>query len=193
MLSRHAFLRACLVMLTLLCGACSTNPYRAEPIERSEPAPRSGSSTPSEGDTGSSRPVVPDAVPAPSNRHPGLEQVARTARRMTGVPYNYGGSSPRGFDCSGLVYYAYREAGFVVPRTSREQLRASRPLTLKEALPGDLVFFSTPEKVSHVGIYLGGQQFVHAPSTGKSVEIETLEQDYYRRHLIRIGRLDVLY
>jgi len=112
---------------------------------------------------------------------------------MTGVPYNYGGSSPRGFDCSGLVYYAYREAGFVVPRTSREQLRASRPLTLKEALPGDLVFFSTPEKVSHVGIYLGGQQFVHAPSTGKSVEIETLEQDYYRRHLIRIGRLDVLY
>lgn len=194
---RHVALRAGLALLVLLSGACSVNPYRtAEPLEPSVPASPDPTDTvvalPRAGAVSSS-PQLPGAAPMVLHGNPILERVATRAQQMIGVPYQYGGHSPRGFDCSGLVFYAYREAGLVVPRTSREQLRASRPLDLAEALPGDLLFFNTREKASHVGIYLGAQRFVHAPSTGKAVEIQRLDHDYYRRHLIRIGRLDVSY
>lgn len=194
---RHVVLRAGLALLVLLSGACSVNPYRTtEPLERSVPGggpPADTTAQPPRDDANSSSAVMPHAAPVAPDGGPILERVATTARQMIGVPYHYGGHSPRGFDCSGLVFYAYRQAGLVVPRTSREQLRASRPLDLAEALPGDLVFFSTREKASHVGIYLGGQRFVHAPSTGKAVEIQRLDHDYYRHHLIHIGRLDLSY
>ncbi|MFL6600852.1 MAG: C40 family peptidase [Steroidobacteraceae bacterium] len=121
-----------------------------------------------------------------------LERVALTAQQMVGVPYHYGGTDPRGFDCSGLVFYAYREAGVPVARTSRDQLRASQPLNVDEALPGDLVFFRISKRTWHVGIYLGGQRFIHAPSTGRAVAIERLDEEYYLRHRIQIRRLDAL-
>jgi cell wall-associated NlpC family hydrolase len=111
---------------------------------------------------------------------------------MVGVPYHYGGVDPRGFDCSGLVFYAYREAGVLVARTSREQLRASQPLDIDQALPGDLVFSRTSKRAWHVGIYLGDQRFIHAPSTGRAVAIERLDDEYYLRHRIQIRRLDAL-
>jgi cell wall-associated NlpC family hydrolase len=111
---------------------------------------------------------------------------------MVGVPYRYGGNDPRGFDCSGLVFYAYREAGVLVARTSREQLRTSHPLHVDQALPGDLVFFRTSKRAWHVGLYLGGQRFIHAPSTGKAVVIDRLDEEYYLRHRIQIRRLDAL-
>jgi len=121
-----------------------------------------------------------------------LERVALTAQRMIGIPYHYGGKTPRGFDCSGLVFYAYREVGVLVPRTAGEQLRASHPINVEQALPGDLVFFRTSKRASHVGIYLGGQSFIHAPSTGRAVVIERLDDEYYLRHRIQIRRLDAL-
>jgi cell wall-associated NlpC family hydrolase len=111
---------------------------------------------------------------------------------MVGIPYHYGGNDPRGFDCSGLVFYAYREAGVLVARTSREQLRDSQLLDFDEALPGDLVFFRMSKRSWHVGIYLGGQRFIHAPSTGRAVAIERLDEEYYLRHRIQIRRLDAL-
>jgi murein DD-endopeptidase len=111
---------------------------------------------------------------------------------MVGIPYHYGGNDPRGFDCSGLVFYAYHEAGVLVARTSREQLHASQPLNVDEALPGDLVFFRMSKRAWHVGIYLGDQRFIHAPSTGRSVAIERLDDEYYLRHRIQIRRLDAL-
>jgi cell wall-associated NlpC family hydrolase len=111
---------------------------------------------------------------------------------MLGIPYHYGGNDPRGFDCSGLVFYAYREAGVPVARTSREQLRASQPLDVDQALPGDLVFFRMSKRAWHVGIYLGDQRFIHAPSTGRAVVIERLDDEYYLRHRIQIRRLDAL-
>lgn len=192
---RHA-LYAGMSLLVLLCSACSINPYRRpEPIERPAPAAASvnTASPSSQVDVASSSNVVPSTAEVSTNGHPALERVAATAQGMTGVPYRYGGHSPHGFDCSGLVFYAYQKAGIPLPRTSREQLHASRPLALEQALPGDLVFFNTREKMSHVGIYLGERRFVHAPSTGKTVVIERLDQDYYQRHLIQIGRLNVLY
>jgi murein DD-endopeptidase len=108
---------------------------------------------------------------------------------MLGAPYRYGGSSPRGFDCSGLVYYAFRETGFRVPRTTGAQLRHSRPVTLSQLLPGDLLFFrQRSSRVSHVGIYVGNDWFIHAPSRGKRVSYESMQNHYWKSRLVTAGR-----
>jgi cell wall-associated NlpC family hydrolase len=104
-------------------------------------------------------------------------RAAALASRLVGAPYRTGGSSPDGFDCSGLVVYVYRELGVALPRTAAEQ-RATLPRVPVQALaPGDLVFFSMPE--DHVGIYLGGGEFVHAPGSGRGVERARLDSPYF--------------
>lgn len=116
-------------------------------------------------------------------------RAATVAQDMVGVRYRYGGSTPRGFDCSGLVHYAYQSAGLNVPRTSVDQYRAARLISLHDASPGDLLFFKGWRSVSHVGIYLGDNRFVHAPSKGKSVTVTRLDDEYYRTRLVSVGRL----
>ena len=138
-------------------------------------------------------PAVPSSPPAPrradDDAAPG-RTVARLAMDMVGVPYRYGGADPRrGFDCSGLVYYTYTAVGHAVPRTSQAQFNAARKIPLGRASKGDLVFFQDQEKLSHVGIYLGGGLFVHAPSSGSTVSVASLDTPYYQRHLIAVGRL----
>ena len=109
---------------------------------------------------------------------------------MIGTPYRYGGTSPRGFDCSGLVYYAYRKAGIHSPRTTTEQYRQSKRVPVSHLQPGDLVFFTiTQGKLSHVGIYAGDDRFIHAPSSGKSVLYATLHDPYWLERLIGAGRI----
>jgi cell wall-associated NlpC family hydrolase len=186
------------MFLPLVFGGCSVNPYHpAQPMERAVPVPAAEAAPPLAPQVpdgvASSPDVAPDAPGSAAPSDPSiLERVELTARRMVGVHYLYGGNDPRGFDCSGLVFYAYREAGVLVARTSREQLRASHPLDVDQALPGDLVFFRMSKRAWHVGIYLGDQRFIHAPSTGKAVVIERLDDGYYLRHRIRIRRLDAL-
>jgi cell wall-associated NlpC family hydrolase len=118
-------------------------------------------------------------------------QAARTAAQMAGVPYRYGGLTPKGFDCSGLVYYSYRKAGMTVPRTSNEQFQTADRIDLDEARPGDLLFFARRRSVDHVAIYLGNQQFVHAPSSGKGVTIASMNDPYYRAHFVAAARFTV--
>lgn len=109
---------------------------------------------------------------------------------MLGVPYVWGGRTPRGFDCSGLVHYAYQQLGIEVPRTAAEQLKTAKPVHLRQLEPGDLVFFRHKrEPVSHVAIYLGNKQFIHAPSSGKRVSYGTMDEGYYRDHFYAAGRL----
>jgi cell wall-associated NlpC family hydrolase len=109
---------------------------------------------------------------------------------MVGVKYKYGGANPReGFDCSGLVHYTYTSNGQAVPRTSQAQFDASRKIPLEEAAKGDLLFFRDQEKLSHVGIYLGDGEFVHAPSSGDTVRVARVDAPYYQRHLVAVGRL----
>ncbi|AUD79094.1 NlpC/P60 family protein [Kangiella profundi] len=118
------------------------------------------------------------------------ENIALTAQSMIGKRYLYGGSSPQqGFDCSGLVYFTHTQVGDYVPRTSRDQLYASRKISLDELQPGDLLFYRIDGKPSHVGIYIGDKQFVHAPSSGKKVSITTMDNPYFKPRLIRAGRL----
>lgn len=118
-------------------------------------------------------------------------RAAHYARQLVGAPYRYGGNTPRGFDCSGLVQYSYARAGVAVPRTTREQRRRSRAVPRKHLYPGDLLFFDQlGKRGSHVGLYLGDQRFVHAPASGKVVHISTLANPYWQRHLLEARRFD---
>ena len=118
--------------------------------------------------------------------------VARSAVSMVGAPYRYGGSSPRGFDCSGLVQYSYAQAGITgLPRTVSALERYARPISLAELEPGDLLFFRlSGKKTSHVAIYVGDRAFVHAPSGGKRVEKVAFDHVYWGPRLRRAGRLE---
>lgn len=104
---------------------------------------------------------------------------------LVGTPYRYGGNTPEsGFDCSGLVAYVYREMlDLKLPRTSRDLAAVQGPKIEPTRLaPGDLVFFGSRGSVSHVGIYVGEGRFVHAPSTGGTVRLDSLGGAYWKDH-----------
>jgi cell wall-associated NlpC family hydrolase len=99
-------------------------------------------------------------------------RVSTYARRYLGVPYRYGGMSPRGgFDCSGFVAYVYRHYGVALPHYTYAQFRRGRHVARRALRPGDLVFF---DGLNHVGLYLGRGRFIHAPHTGSRVRVERL-------------------
>jgi murein DD-endopeptidase len=128
---------------------------------------------------------------APRERERTLgERIADTALTQLGRPYRYGGSTPEGFDCSGLVRFAYLAQGITVPRTTGEQFQAAREVKLARLAPGDLLFFRIDgNAVSHVAIYTGDGRFVHAPQTGRPVETRALDDAWYRSRLVHAGRL----
>lgn len=116
-------------------------------------------------------------------------QASNIAAAMVGKPYRYGGNTPKGFDCSGLVYYSYLHAGLAVPRSTETQRARSRKISLSHLARGDLLFFDQEGKSSsHVGIYLGSNRFVHAPSRGKRVRVDYLNDLYWQRHLVDARR-----
>ena len=116
------------------------------------------------------------------------EQAAIVAVSQLGVPYRYGGSTTQGFDCSGLVHYAYAKAGKSIPRTSAGQWQNLRPVRADRLRVGDILFFKIEGSVSHVGLYLGSRRFVQAPSSGREVTIAELDSAYYRKAFVRGGR-----
>ena len=125
--------------------------------------------------------------PSPSGVDPG-RAVAAIAEGLLGTPYRFGGSNDSGFDCSGLAVYAYERVGIDIPRTAVEQEHAAQPVPVRHLLPGDLLFFRIrSRRVDHVGIYVGGGRFVHAPRSGALVSYARLG-GYFRAHLVRAGR-----
>lgn len=100
--------------------------------------------------------------------------VLAVAARYVGTPYRYGGTTPRGFDCSGYVGYVYRQLGISLPRTANQQMGATRRITRSQARAGDLVFFVSAGRAYHVAIYAGHNQIYDAPHTGKTVQKRTL-------------------
>jgi cell wall-associated NlpC family hydrolase len=116
--------------------------------------------------------VIPPPVNIPvGNPGVGHPQAAQIALRYLGVPYVWGGASPSGFDCSGLVMYVYAQLGISLPHYTVAQWNATEPIAPSQMEPGDLVFF---DGLGHVGIYIGGGQFVDAPHTGAVVRIDSL-------------------
>ncbi len=135
------------------------------------------------------RPTIPTAptgriVPTPDARAVFVEG----ALAMIGRPYRYGGDSARGFDCSGLVYYAAHRAGFELPRTTAGQIDAGVPVPRDRLRAGDLVFMRFPHEELHVGIAIDGERFVHAPSTNGRVRIDSLTERVYARAFLRARR-----
>lgn len=126
----------------------------------------------------------------------GSEAVLR-AVALVGVPYRWGGSEPStGLDCSGLVHHVFGQIGLATPRDTHGLSRAGATVPRKSLQPGDLVFFNTLRRAySHVGIYLGNGRFVHAPSAGSSVRIESMNTSYWRQRYNgarRLGPVDDL-
>lgn len=110
--------------------------------------------------------------------------------KLRGVPYRNGGSDPAGFDCSGFVQWVFAQNGVLLPREVREQYTAGRKIDLRDLQPGDLVFFQTVSRgASHVGVAIGGDQFVHAPSSTGVVRVERFTADYWTRRFVGARRI----
>ena len=132
---------------------------------------------------GSSPPSHDSAANSPG------ERAAAAALDQVGTRYRYGGNGPQGFDCSGLVQYAYSQAGVVVPRTTGQLWAAAADVDRDDLRAGDLLFFKIEGKMSHVGMYLGERRFVHAPQSGRRVSVASLDAPFYRQALLRAGRV----
>jgi cell wall-associated NlpC family hydrolase len=143
--------------LTAMLGGCAARVYTEKPAPSAARAHLDG------------KEVVPDTA----------QIMVGAAAAMLGQPYRFGGAAPGGFDCSGLVVYAAGRAGIRLPRTAHEQLQAGVPIGRQELKAGDLVFMRLTHKELHVGIAVDGDRFVHAPSTGGSVRIDSLAASPY--------------
>ncbi len=129
-----------------------------------------------------------------STAHPGLgknsNKILDTALSYRGVKYRFGGAAPNGFDCSGFVMYVFNKHGIKLPRTADRQFQTGNPVKgEKDLKPGDLVFFETYEKgASHVGIYQGNNQFIHA-SSSRGVTVSGLSETYYAKRYLGARRI----
>jgi len=129
---------------------------------------------------------APGSVPVPADGY----ALSGTALSLRGAPYRMGGIDPSGFDCSGFVRYVYQRHGVAMPREVREQFRVGKSIDRDRLEPGDLVFFSTVAPgASHVGIVIGGDQFVHAPSERGVVRVENLSAQYWASRYIGAKRV----
>jgi cell wall-associated NlpC family hydrolase len=158
--------------LCLMLAACAGNSLKAGKAQESPAASTQPAST----------------QPAPTD--PRKVMVDR-AVSMLGQPYRWGGAAPGGFDCSGLVAYAAGEAGIRVARTAQEQLAGGMPIARSELQSGDLVFMRLAHKELHVGIAIDNERFIHAPSAGGRVRIDSLAASPYADGFLKARRLVV--
>jgi cell wall-associated NlpC family hydrolase len=162
-------LAACSTVVTVVAlGACARSPSARPPVTHPD------------------APVVATS-PAPASDG---ERLAEAALAWVGVPYRNGGGDPSGFDCSGLVQYVFAERGIRLPRGVDEQSRVGRPVGAGQISAGDLVFFTTTGPgASHVGIALGPDAFVHAPSSSGRVRVERLSAPYWAQRFVEARRV----
>lgn len=132
----------------------------------------------------------PGAADAPTPARSSLgDKVSKLVEQQVGAPYLYGGDTPRGFDCSGLVEYVYAQVSVKLPRTAAGQFNATPRVAYAAVQPGDILFFrSDSGNLMHVGIYIGSHWFVHAPDSGKAVSAARLDSDYWKGHFLGAGR-----
>lgn len=141
-----------------------------------------------------SQPAVQENQPAPVDTwSEKVEEILIRALSMTGVGYKYGGRSPEtGFDCSGFVQYVFKHAAQIsLPPSARTISEMGDAVKREDLQPGDLVFFNTLKSAfSHVGIYVGNNQFIHAPRAGSKVRIENMDQGYWKTRYNGAKRLE---
>ncbi|MFK7815138.1 MAG: C40 family peptidase [Gammaproteobacteria bacterium] len=163
-ISKLIFISLCIALIF----ACSSSPNHHEPISKT---------------------TKKDITHKPKTQTAGYK-IADLAKSLVGSPYKYGGETPNGFDCSGLVLYTHGKVGLQTPRTSLQQFRAAKTIPIKDLRNGDLIFFKlTRTRVSHVGIYVGNGRFIHAPQSGKQVKATHLNDDYWKTKIVSGGRL----
>lgn len=141
-------------------------------------------------------PVVPKETtdkPVPKQAHNDRDMgaiAARTAERFVGIPYRWGGDNVvEGMDCSGFVRAVYNLCGISIPRTSRDQFKAGDLVTKDDLKDGDLVFFgSSADSINHVGIYVGGGKFVHAPRRGEDIRVTSVNESYFEKRFVGARR-----
>ena len=114
------------------------------------------------------------------------QQVVDIALQYRGTPYQWGGETPSGFDCSGFVRYVYAQLGVSLPHNAAQQYRLGTAVARSELEPGDLVFF---DHLRHNGIYIGEGRFIHSRQTGRHVAVASLDDDWYRTHWVGARRL----
>lgn len=119
-------------------------------------------------------------------------KLVTVAKTFLGVPYKFGGNTEDGLDCSALVKLVYEKAaGVVLPRVTKEQASSTKKIAQKDLKPGDLVFFNTMKrKYSHVGIYVGNDNFIHAPRSGANVRLENMNKSYWTSRFNGAHRVD---
>jgi peptidoglycan DL-endopeptidase CwlO len=172
---------ALLVLMALSAAACASsgNP-RPRPFPGAPPPPETRPSPPAEPS------VVVPPVPVASSA------IIDTAMQLRGVPYRNGGSDPSGFDCSGFVQWVFARNGVLLPREVREQYGAGQKIELRQVRPGDLVFFETVSHgASHVGLVIGADQFVHAPSSTGVVRVERFTTSYWAKRFVGARRIGI--
>ncbi len=123
-----------------------------------------------------------EIAPAQANR------VVATVKKQIGVNYRYGGNTPRGFDCSGLIWWGYRQHGISVPRVAKDQARTGRGVSTSQMRPGDILVFKIGSGL-HTALYSGRGKFVHAPSSGKKVREDTVNSSYWKSRLRAVRRV----
>lgn len=117
--------------------------------------------------------------------------LVRTAHSQMGAPYRYGGRDPKGFDCSGLVWWCYSQHGSTLPHSAQQQFKLGDEVSRHDLQPGDLLFFDIGgKKPSHVAIFAGNGRFIHAPSTGGRVREDELTNNYWKRVFYGARRIE---
>ncbi len=174
-------MRVLLMVVAALASGCAATAGTPRPF----PRPGTPPETPVEG--------LPNAGIAPTSASPartGGYEISGTALSLRGVPYRNGGADASGFDCSGLVWYVFARHGIMLPRTVAEQYRAGTSVAPSELQEGDLVFFSTTGPgATHVGIVVGGDSFVHAPTSTGVVRVEHLAAAYWSARFLGARRV----
>jgi cell wall-associated NlpC family hydrolase len=186
---RHAVLVRALLALaaSALAGACASSGGVPRPF----PMPGSGQARAPETSPQSPAPQAP-AAQAPVPETPVLDDYALvgTALSLRGVPYRNGGDTPEGFDCSGFTKYVYARHGLALPREVRDQFQLGKQVKTEELEAGDLLFFTTVGPgATHVAIAIGGDQFVHAPSSTGVVRVERLSARYWAARYLGARRI----
>lgn len=173
-------MRVLLIVVVVASSACATTGGTPRPF------PRPGSTEPPP----ASRPNGGAAPTGTPLLRAGGYEVSGTALSLRGTPYRNGGTDPGGFDCSGFVWYVFAQHGVAVPRTVAEQFGAGGSVAATDLQAGDLVFFATAGSgASHVGIVVGGDSFVHAPSSSGVVRVERLGAPYWASRFLGARRL----